>query len=143
MTDQLQATPQETWQQKWERQKRERAERAAKRERQKTQPSKFRKGFPVLLKSGQALGIQAGYSWLKARGKTTPGMDAAITLIPDPQPDERTGNQTLRIRGDQIKNMIELLEAVCPFVDRNYVIHERVRDLKKITDIDALMDATR
>ena len=119
----------------------EREDRAAEKLRKKTTISKTRKGFPVMLRSGDLMLLQMAHSWLKVRNRTTPQMDEAIKLFPDLEPAHKYSVKTTRVRGDQVQGVIALFEATGGFPGLN--IYSRLADLKKISAMDAMVDAAR
>ncbi len=118
-------------------------ERREEKQRKRTTPSRARKGFPLKLQGHYIVFLQMAHSWLKVRGRTTPGIDEAITLVPDYELTKQPVGKTLRVRGHQIPGMIELLETAVQFAGAPSTLYSRIDDLKKITTADALMDAGR
>jgi len=123
--------------------KQRREDRAAEKLRKKTTINKARKGFPVMLRSGDIMLMQMAFAWLKVREKTEPQMDEAIKLFLDTDPATMTHfTKTTRIRGDQVQGVIALFEATRLFPGLGN-LYQRLDDLKKITTMDAIADASR
>ena len=128
--------------------------------------AKRAKGFALQLNQTHWFTVHQVYDWLRAKGATTPEMDAVASLMPNPVELEASdfeetrttgglqklhwstlkGSRIFRVRAEHIEGAKQILRSASAFLihgQASCTLDRRADMLDEIGDLDLIVDAAR